>query len=134
MGKIAYIHTHTQVLFHAWARYSKEKKKRHSIIPETSTIDLGYDTAGFLISFVMFGIRSTYQIVRNNSLLATDMAMQFFAGHVIGRLYANATFKELPQAHFTLAMMLSLTVSVSSLRVFGNERLVFWREMSPGTT
>ena len=64
------------VLFHAWARYSKVKKKRMSVagvfVPEKETTpDSGYDSAGFLYSFVMFAVRLTYQIVRNQ-LVACD--------------------------------------------------------------
>ena len=114
--------------------YNENSDTNAQVLTEKETAtDLRYDGAGFVYSFVMFVVRSTYQIVRNNSLLATDVAMQFFAGSVIGLLYRNVNFKKLPQAHFTLAMMLCLTISVNSLRVFGNERLVFWREMAPGT-
>ena len=63
-----------------------------------TTPDLRYDSAGFLYSFVMFAVRSAYQIVRNSSLLATDVAMQFFAGCVIGILYKNVNFKNFPSS------------------------------------
>ena len=32
-----------------------------------------------------------------------------------------------------MSLALGLTVSIASLRVFGNERVVFWRESAPGS-
>ena len=34
--------------------------------------------------------------------------------------------------HVNRCLALGLTISIASLRVFGNERVVFWREAAPG--
>ena len=55
-----------------------------------------------------------------------------FAGLLVGMLYQHVTFKSTASFTFIMALGLSLTISISSLRVFGGERLVMWREAAPG--
>ena len=55
------------------------------------------------------------------------------AGAVVGSLYSDVQFHNLPACNFMLGLVLGLTTSLAELRVFGGEREVFWREASPGS-
>jgi hypothetical protein len=72
------------------------------------------------------------QIFRAWPQLLADVILEAFAGILVGILYVHIEFVDLAKFIFIMALALGLTISISSLRVFGKERVVYWREAAPG--
>ena len=89
--------------------------------------------AQFWHSLWLFSKRAVLQYRKGKMTFLGDLVMQFVAGLVIGSLYHNFTFVKLPSMNFMTTMVLGLTTGLATLRPFGLEREVFWREASPGS-
>ena len=88
---------------------------------------------GFLRSFYVFAYRSSVQLfLRGYHQLVFDVGLEAFAGIIVGVLYTNVSFVQLRKFLFMETLGLGLTMSIASLRVFGNERIIYWRECAPG--
>lgn len=64
--------------------------------------------------------------------LVADILLESFAGLLVGILYTHIGFNELTKFIFIANLALGLTISIASLRVFGKEKVVYWREAAPG--
>ncbi|KAK3286233.1 hypothetical protein CYMTET_6201 [Cymbomonas tetramitiformis] len=91
-----------------------------------------YEAPSFLMSTWLFLMRAWLQYVKQPWQIVTDLLLHMGAGIVVGALYSNVEFKKLQEMNFIYTFALGLTIGMSSLRVFGAERVVFWREAAPG--
>ena len=82
--------------------------------------------------FITFAQRAATQLLREPALIVKDVMLQMLVGAFFGALYAKAEFSNLLISAYMLSLALGLTVALASLRVFGNELIVFWREAAPG--
>ena len=89
--------------------------------------------AGFMRSLAFFTARAVTQQLRASQQLVADFLLEAFAGVLVGCLYVHVEFVDLTKFMSFMALALGLTISIASLRVFGNERVVFWREAAPGS-
>ena len=89
--------------------------------------------AGFLKSLLLFMHRAVLQYKKCSTTFLGDLLLQLVTGFVCGGIYRNFDFQKLPSMNFMLTMVLGLTTGLASLRPFGLEREVFWREASPGS-
>uniref|UniRef100_A0A7S2W930 ABC transporter domain-containing protein n=1 Tax=Rhizochromulina marina TaxID=1034831 RepID=A0A7S2W930_9STRA len=101
--------------------------------PVTATALILVRPAGFVRSLLIFCHRSFAQTLRAWPQLLADVVLQAFAGILVGILYVHLDFADIPPFVFVMALALGLTISISSLRVFGKERVVYWREAAPGS-
>ena len=81
----------------------------------------------------LFAARAVIQIIRESNQLATDIFVQVATGLAFGALYRDVELRDLPTLFMMLTLGLGLTIALASTRVFGNERVVFWREAAPGS-
>jgi len=108
-------------------------KNLYQLKPLTSSELAKVQTCGLFKSFLYFLSRAFTQQVRASSQMIYDLLLEAFAGTLVGCLYINVEFSDLTKFLTFSAMALGLTVSIASLRVFGDERVVFWRESAPGS-
>ena len=73
------------------------------------------------------------QLLRDRNALAFDAILHLIAGAFIGNLYAEYDLNTMSAASYMYCLALGMIIGVSSLRVFGQERTVFWREAAPGS-
>ena len=85
-----------------------------------------------MLMFFTFCSRATTQTMRQPGVLAKDITIQILTGAFFGFLYTEKKVSKLMLSTYMLGLALGLTTSLASLRVFGNELLVFWREAAPG--
>jgi hypothetical protein len=76
--------------------------------------------------------RAAIQHARASDLFIFDMILVMGCGLFLGFSYGVWTLPKLAQNHLFYSLGLALTVGLASLRPFGAERIVFWREVSPG--
>jgi len=82
----------------------------------------------------LFARRALIQHVRAKTAVIYDVVLFMGTGTFLGAMYS--TKAGLDSLNSTLAIYslgLGLTCSLASLRVFGMERVVFWREAAPGS-
>jgi hypothetical protein len=72
--------------------------------------------------------RATTQQLRASHHLFSDIMLEAFAGVLVGVLYPHVSFNQMKGWLSFMILALGLTISITSLRVFGHERVVFWRE------
>lgn len=84
----------------------------------------------FLTQCRLFARRAALQEWQRPGLLLFDVVLMGFFGLLFGSLSRNVTVGGLPVMILWLGIGMQLFLAVSVLRVFGNERLVFWREAS----
>ena len=89
---------------------------------------LDIQPAGFWRSLRFFIARATTQHLRASHQLFSDIMLEAFAGVLVGVLYPHVSFHEMKGWLSFMVLALGLTLSITSLRVFGHERVVFWRE------
>ncbi|PRP79061.1 abc transporter aaa ATPase [Planoprotostelium fungivorum] len=77
-------------------------------------------------------MRTILQNYRQMSTLQGDIGLSMVAGIIVGLIYRNPTEIQIPQASFLLVLVSSLTSMVLSLRLFGLEKSVYWRENASG--
>ena len=66
------------------------------------------------------------------SAVVFDVALECGAGLAFGLMYPKQQLRDYAAVNMMLSLGLCLTVGLGSLRVFGAERVVYWREASPG--
>ena len=76
--------------------------------------------------------RAAIQHARASDLFIFDMILVMGCGLFLGFSYGVWTLPKLGQNHLFYSLGLALTIGLASLRPFGAERIVFWREVSPG--
>jgi hypothetical protein len=62
----------------------------------------------------------------------SDIVMLMFTGMLIGALFPSNDVELFQRVSFLVVMAVGITVTMQSLRLFGRERVVFWRESSAG--
>jgi len=77
-------------------------------------------------------MRTLLQNYRQWSTAQSDLAFSMAAGIIVGLIYRNPTEIQIPQASFLLVLVSSLTSMIISLRLFGLEKSVYWRENASG--
>jgi hypothetical protein len=66
--------------------------------------------------------------------LIVDYGLIAFMGFLIGIVFKNTNIQQLSASNNFTSMAVGFTTIQSSLRLFGNERVVFWREASAGAS
>ena len=82
----------------------------------------------------LFFLRGLMQTVRPPSKLLVDYLLIAIMGLLIGAVFKNTAINKLPASNNFTSMAVGFTTIQSSLRLFGNERVVFWREASSGAS
>ena len=90
------------------------------------------EMASPLAMFFAFTSRAVTQFTRQPGVVAKDMMIQLLTGAFFGMVYMDARFSQLMLSTYMLTLALGLTISLASLRVYGSELVVFWREAAPG--
>lgn len=91
------------------------------------------EAAGFWRAFVVNFKRATTQHVRSMDNNIFDVLLHGGTGLFLGAANGAVELKTLGQALLMYSLGLGMTVGLASLRVFGNERVVFWREAADGS-
>ena len=87
---------------------------------------------GTMALFLLFASRVALQYSKRKSQLVLDVALHVFMGLGVGLVYSNVSFTELQQLLFMTSLTIGMTTALSSLSVFGSERIVAWREATSG--
>ena len=87
----------------------------------------------FAHTLLVFVKRAVVQLVRDRGGLTFDLGLALSAGAIFGKQRPNYQLEEAGQTHMILSLGVGLVLGMSSLRVFGAERAVFWRECAPGS-
>jgi len=87
--------------------------------------------SGFAQAFLVFGARHMLQWTKKGDALLFDAVLHLVAGAVVGTVFEHVPLNKITQLNVMLTLASGLTTALSSLRVFGAERVVFWREASP---
>mmetsp|Transcript_60846 Transcript_60846/g.104825 ORF Transcript_60846/g.104825 Transcript_60846/m.104825 type:complete len:497 (+) Transcript_60846:2-1492(+) len=88
--------------------------------------------AGFFRCFLVCSKRAFIQHQRSSGIFAFDVALHCGTGAFLGAASGVISLQSLAQTSLMFSLGLCMTVGLASLRVFGNERVVFWREAAPG--
>jgi ABC-type multidrug transport system ATPase subunit len=82
----------------------------------------------------LFFLRAMQQHIRPMSKLLVDYSLITLMGLLIGVVFKNADLTKLAATNNFTSMAVGFTTIQSSLRLFGAERVVFWREVSAGAS
>lgn len=85
---------------------------------------------GFWFSLHLFLERALIQRRRGLRRYLLEVSTMLAAGALVGVINMHTHFNELPDFITLAALILGLTISITSLRVFGNDQAIFWREAS----
>jgi hypothetical protein len=100
-------------------------------IPSTSMEEK--EIPGALEATLLFmwrcGIQTNHQI----SSFIGECMQQFVAGFFVGFIYKDFNLGSITQILLMYPFCIGLTIGLASLKVFGNERVVFWREATLGS-
>jgi len=108
-------------------------KKNHVVPPQlSSTHPPERDTPNPFWQSLYIFIRASIQQWRQMTTIHSDLLLAIFSGVIVGLIYRNVQVQQIPQAAFLLVLCASMTSVVVSLRLFGNEKVVFWRESAAG--
>jgi len=114
--------------------------KRHGIRDKDLTsarIDIEVMSAvrpvGFWISLKLFLKRGFIQQHRGFRQYLLECFAMLVAGALVGAINMRVQFEELADFIILAGLVLGLTTSIVSLRVFGNDQAIFWREASTCT-
>lgn len=88
--------------------------------------------AGILRSIVIFAHRAAVQYTKTVDANIFDVFLCVGTGLFLGVAYKDVTLATAASSFLMFSFGLSLDIGLSSLRVFGDEKLTFWRETSPG--
>jgi energy-coupling factor transporter ATP-binding protein EcfA2 len=86
--------------------------------------------AGFWRALVVHVKRSMTQHTRNVDLLCFDIGLHILTGVMLGGVNGLVNVSNAASMFVYYSLGLCMVIGISSLRVFGNERVVFWREVS----
>ncbi|PRP88105.1 putative ATP-binding cassette transporter [Planoprotostelium fungivorum] len=89
------------------------------------------NTNPFWQAYYVF-VRTLRQQYRMSSTIHSDILLSIACGIIVGLVYRNPTPAQIPQAAFLLVLVSSLTSMIVSLRLFGAEKTVYWRENAAG--
>mmetsp|Transcript_106188 Transcript_106188/g.307302 ORF Transcript_106188/g.307302 Transcript_106188/m.307302 type:complete len:1356 (-) Transcript_106188:519-4586(-) len=84
-------------------------------------------------AFKVFAWRAALQVDHNIPGLGLDLFLQFCAGLLLGNIYADIELSTMSMLALMYPMGLGLTTALSSLKTFGAERIVYWREAALGS-
>ena len=88
--------------------------------------------AGFRRCFVVCAKRAFIQHKRSSAVFAFDIMLHCGTGAFLGLASGETHLASLAQTSLMFSLGLCMTIGLASLRVFGNERVVYWREAAPG--
>jgi ABC-type multidrug transport system ATPase subunit len=86
------------------------------------------------VQLQLFFWRGMSQSVRPPSKLIVDYGLIALMGLLIGVVFHNTNIQQLSASNNFTSMAVGFTTIQSSLRLFGNERVVFWREAASGAS
>ena len=89
-------------------------------------------TAGFFAQTNLCVRRALVQQRRHYTVLLSDAALVLFAGFFVGMLFRNVPIQKTPQVAFLVSLCTGCLAIQQSVRMFGPERVVFWRESAAG--
>lgn len=82
----------------------------------------------------LYFCRAMQQHFRPTTKLVVDYSLIAVMGLLIGVVFRNSELQKLPATNNFTSMAIGFTTIQSSLRLFGGERVVFWREVSSGSS
>ena len=88
---------------------------------------------GFCGALLVFTGRALRQQFHALTLLIFDLSLALSTGFILGYLYSDTTLASLAPTVLMYSLGLGLTISLASLKTFGQEREVFWREGAKGS-
>ena len=84
-------------------------------------------------AFKVYCWRCNLQMEHSIPQFGLDLFLQFCAGLLLGFIYKDAKLTTLDAVALMYPLGLGLTTALSSLKTFGGERIVFWREAALGS-
>ncbi|KAJ3446436.1 abc transporter g family member [Anaeramoeba flamelloides] len=136
---------------------SEDTKQDYEAIREVCIKDRNRKTAGFFLQLWYFFVRGLLQQIKDLKAFFIDLLLVYIAGLFLGVLNQNRPYIGPPPGYVInecpsqmkeycgypqqepigslaslTALAIALTSTMSTLKVFGNERVVFWRETSTG--
>jgi len=88
--------------------------------------------AGFWRCLNVCTKRAATQHTRSLTVALFDVLLHCGTGAFLGAASGTINLTSLAQANLMFSLGLTMTIGLASLRVFGAERVVFWREAAPG--
>jgi len=76
--------------------------------------------------------RGIRQQIRSVKTEASDVFLVMLAGCVVGQMFSGSDLLRVPRVNFMVVLSVSIMGVQQSLRLFGKERLVYWREAASG--
>jgi len=76
--------------------------------------------------------RTVLQMKRNVKTEVSDLFLMMLASTVVGFMFRASNIIDIARADYTVVLSVSIVAMQQSLRLFGTERVVFWRECSSG--
>eukprot|EP01117_Protostelium_nocturnum_P015602 TRINITY_DN6062_c1_g2_i2.p1 TRINITY_DN6062_c1_g2~~TRINITY_DN6062_c1_g2_i2.p1 ORF type:complete len:1280 (+),score=361.96 TRINITY_DN6062_c1_g2_i2:135-3974(+) len=107
-------------------------KPRNGVLADENTERINRKTTGKWMQTWWIFVRGVLQQWRQSNTAHSDIMLCIFSGVVVEMVYRNVAENLIPQAAFLLVLVASLTSMVISLRLFGAEKPVFWRESASG--
>jgi ABC-type multidrug transport system ATPase subunit len=124
-------------LFPLWdeKRGPIEDACKHSLVPaeplKAEVIERN-GSAPFASQVYVFAKRAGQQHVRAVDSAVGDVFLIFGIGLILGFTYNTGEMSNFANTALMFSFGLSLGIGLATLRVFGNELLVYWREAAPG--
>lgn len=87
---------------------------------------------GGLRSIPIFAHRAVLQILHNPYMTLTDSALELCTGLILGYLYSLGSIGGYFNTLLMYSLGINLTIGLASLKTFGAERVVHWRENAKG--
>ena len=88
--------------------------------------------AGPLLSTIMFTKRALNQHLRTPADILFDIILMSIVGYVLGVAYGKISLSSAASTFLIYSLGLGMMTGILSLRIFGNERIIFWREAAAG--
>lgn len=98
---------------------------------DTITADFGAPP-GFLRQYLLILQRQAIQWIRMWKVRALDFTLIALSGAAIGLMHRGSQASYWPTNAMMLFMALGLLTAIASLRLFGNDRVQIWRDVSSG--
>ena len=128
---------HKTDLFDLWDenRGTYEELAAKAFVPAepilTSDI-LANEGAGYMRSTWIFLHRSCVQYTKTGEANFFDVILCLFTGLFLGIMYPKVALSTSANSFLMYSFGLGLDIGLSTLRVFGDAKVVYWREASPG--
>lgn len=104
-------------------------------IDEAATLFPPYEPRvrpGFFTQVSIFAEQGSLQILAKPVSLAVSLLLEALAGVMLGAVFTEYNLEDWPSVCLLTVMSLGMTVTVNSLKTYGAERLMYWREASSG--